>query len=69
MVQTGAIRVNPRLISVHRSQTNSLRYSPCVRLKAQPDVWVAFKVDALVRSARAAYESDDLIPAYGRVLD
>jgi len=43
--------------------------SPCVRLKARPDAWVAFKVDALVRSARAAYESDNAIPAYSRVLD
>ena len=43
--------------------------SPCVRLKAQPDPWVALKVDALVRSARVAYENDDAIPAYGKVLD
>jgi hypothetical protein len=43
--------------------------SPCARLKAQPDAWVEFKVDALVRSARAAYESDNAIPAYSRVLD
>lgn len=43
--------------------------SPCARLKARPDAWVAFKVDALVRSARAAYESDNAVPAYSRVLD
>ena len=43
--------------------------APCARLKARPDAWVAFKVDVLVRSARADYESDNAIPAYGRVLD
>ena len=43
--------------------------SPCARLKAQRELWVALNVDALVRSAHVAYESDDAIPAYGRVLD
>ncbi len=43
--------------------------SPCARLKTQPDAWVAARVDALVRAARGAYESDKAIPAYERVLD
>src|SRR5438874_5593043 len=42
--------------------------SPCARVKAQPDVWVAAQVDALVSAARAAYESDTARPAYERVL-
>jgi len=43
--------------------------SPCMRLKTQPDTWVAARVDALVRAARDAYESDKGIPAYEKVLD
>ena len=43
--------------------------SPCARLQAQREAWVAMKVDALVQAARGAYENDNAIPAYGRVLD
>lgn len=43
--------------------------STCTRVKAQPDAWVALKVDALVLAARRAYESDQAVPAYSRVLD
>ncbi|MFL6227290.1 MAG: hypothetical protein ACJ741_00770 [Pyrinomonadaceae bacterium] len=43
--------------------------APCASLRAQPDAWVAREVDALVRSARAAYDNDDALPAYERVLD
>jgi hypothetical protein len=68
LVQTRAIRIDPRLTSVRRSQTNSLRDS-CAQVKAQPDTWVAQKVDALVLAARNAYESDNALPAYERVLD
>jgi len=42
---------------------------PCARVKSQPDAWVTEKVDAFVRAARAAYESDNAVPAYERVLD
>jgi hypothetical protein len=48
---------------------NAAYASPCARVKARPDDWVAFKVDALIRSARAAYENDNAIPAYSKVLD
>jgi len=48
---------------------NTVNASPCARLKARADVWVAARVDALVQAARGAYESDRAIPAYGRVLD
>ena len=41
---------------------------PCARVRAQPDAWVAARVDALVAAARAAYESDDAQPAYAHVL-
>src|SRR3954470_16320469 len=40
----------------------------CSRAKAQPDAWVASSVDTLVRVALAAYEDDDAVPAYQRVL-
>ena len=43
--------------------------STCTSVRSQPDAWVSGKVDALVRAARAAYEDDDAIPAYQRVLD
>ena len=40
----------------------------CARVKAEPDVWVLRSVDALVRAAFAAYEDEDAVPAYQRVL-
>ena len=49
--------------------TTAAHASTCERLMAQPEAWVALNVDALVRSARAAYENHNAIPAYGKVLD
>jgi mono/diheme cytochrome c family protein len=43
--------------------------SPCGRLKSRLDAWVGVKVNALVRAAHAAYESDDALPTYEIVLD
>lgn len=40
----------------------------CARVKAEPDAWVLRSVDALVRAAFAAYEDEDAVPAYQRVL-
>lgn len=37
--------------------------------KPDPDAWVKAKVDALVQAAHAAYENDDAVPAYERVLN
>lgn len=48
---------------------NVAHASPCARLKARPDAWVTAKVNALVLSARAAYEKDAALDAYQRVLD
>lgn len=48
---------------------NTAHASPCARLKSHADLWVIAKVDAFVRAARAAYESDNALPAYHRVLD
>lgn len=41
----------------------------CNQAKARPDTWVAGRIDALVLTARAAYESDNALGAYERVLD
>ena len=40
----------------------------CSRAKAHTDAWVSSSVDALVRAALAAYEDEDALPAYQRVL-
>ncbi|HVF66609.1 MAG TPA: hypothetical protein VM914_03030 [Pyrinomonadaceae bacterium] len=40
----------------------------CARAKAHADAWAASSVDALVRAAFAAYEDEDALPAYRRVL-
>ena len=42
--------------------------SPCARVRSQPAAWVASRVDALVVAAHAAYEDDEALPAYERVL-
>src|SRR5436305_3134429 len=42
--------------------------STCARVKSQPQAWVASRVDALVVAAHAAYEDDEALPAYERVL-
>ncbi len=42
--------------------------SASARLKFDPDAWVKPKIDALVLAARAAYEDDEALPAYQRVL-
>ncbi len=52
------------LILVGESPSASLP----ARLKADPDAWVKARIDALVLAARAAYEDDDALPAYQRVL-
>jgi hypothetical protein len=39
-----------------------------MKLKFDPDNWVRARIDALVPAARAAYENDDALPAYQRVL-
>jgi len=42
---------------------------PCASVSARPDAWVNSRVDALVNAARGAYEDDDAVPAYEKVLD
>jgi hypothetical protein len=43
--------------------------SPCERVRSRLDVWVETQVNALVRAARAAYDDDDALVNYQRVLD
>lgn len=42
--------------------------TPCEDVKSQPEAWVASRVDALVGAAHAAYDDDEALPAYQRVL-
>ncbi|MBV9957632.1 MAG: hypothetical protein JO360_04390 [Acidobacteria bacterium] len=42
--------------------------APCAGVRARPDAWMTGRVDALVRAAHAAYEDDDALEAYQRVL-
>src|SRR3978361_841292 len=42
--------------------------SPCARVRSQPQAWVASRVRALVVAAHAAYEDDEALPAYEKVL-
>ncbi len=43
--------------------------TPCERLRLQPDAWVTARTDALIRTAKAAFENDEAKDAYNRVLD
>lgn len=43
--------------------------SSCAAIKAQPDAWLKLNVNTLVQAARGAYESDDALPAYEKVID
>lgn len=45
-----------------------VRPTPCARVMAHADEWVAARVDSLVRAARAAYEDDESEAAYQRLL-
>jgi hypothetical protein len=40
----------------------------CTRVRARPDAWVTARVDALVKAAHAAYERDEALSVYQRVL-
>lgn len=48
---------------------SNLSAAPCSRTSTQQDSWVARRVNALVRAARAAYENDEARQSYERVLD
>ena len=48
---------------------SNLSAAPCSRTSSQQDVWVARRVNALVRAARTAYENDEARRSYERVLD
>jgi hypothetical protein len=47
----------------------SAKTSQCSTIKADSNEWVTRRVNGLVRTAHNAYESDDALPAYHRVLD
>ncbi len=43
--------------------------APCAQLKSHLDEWVITKIDALVLTAHAAYEDEEALESYLRVLD
>src|SRR5438552_1981946 len=47
----------------------SLHASPPSRIKFDPDAWVRARVDALVRSARVAFQDSDKLASYERLLN
>jgi hypothetical protein len=49
--------------------TNAAGASGCAPLQAQPDGWIATQIDVLVRTANAAYQSDNALRAYEKTLD
>lgn len=55
--------------TAHASPGSTSKAPLCSRIKSQRDTWVAQQIDALVRVARAAYESDDALEAYDKTLD
>ena len=57
------------VVSVFLLAANAAYAARCEQVKARPDTWVALKVDALVQTARGAYERDSAQSAYERVLD
>jgi hypothetical protein len=48
---------------------NGAQAAPCTQVKAQPDAWIGGRVNALVQAARNAFESDNALPVYEKVLD
>jgi len=56
------------LVAISTQAARTTRASRCAQLKNDPDSWVTLKVAALVRAARIAYENEDAVPAYQRVL-
>jgi hypothetical protein len=55
-------------LAAHVASAHVVSPVPCARVKSQPDAWVAARVDALVITARAAYEKEDALPAYEKAL-
>src|ERR1041385_7056605 len=49
--------------------TASAKSLSCSAIKSDSDAWITARVNALVRTARAAYETEDNLPPYYRVLD
>src|SRR6185503_15098464 len=48
---------------------NGAQAAPCAQVKAQPEAWISGRVNELVQAARNAFESDNALPVYEKVLD
>lgn len=55
-------------IAVVPTHANSIS-STCQRLLARPDAWVNARADSFIHAARRAYESENALTAYEKVLD
>jgi len=60
------IAVLPMLLWLSAAGVNA---APCERVKSNPDSWASANVNALVISARAAFDRDEAQAAYEKVLD
>src|SRR3712207_111474 len=69
---TRAMRLRLTLLSVflltYATLCEASSVSDCARVKSHAGAWVGRSVDSLVRAAFAAYEDEDALPAYRRVL-
>ncbi|HLN99203.1 MAG TPA: hypothetical protein VK208_12135 [Pyrinomonadaceae bacterium] len=48
---------------------SAVQAARCEQLKVNPNAWVAMRIDALVQTARRAFESDKNLASYEKVLD
>jgi hypothetical protein len=48
---------------------NGAPAAPCAQVKTQPDAWTTARINALVQAARNAFETDNALPVYEKVLD
>jgi len=48
---------------------NGAPAAPCAQVKTQPDAWTTARINALVQAARNAFETDNALPVYEKLLD
>ena len=63
-----SLRLGSILICLILTGHSTAAASSCARLRSHPDRWVATSVDALVSTARRAYERENSLTAYQTVL-
>lgn len=48
---------------------NTVVAAPCAQIRSNSQVWVNASINSLIRSARAAFDDDEALPAYTRVVN